>query len=98
MPRCLPLTGVCLTRVMPSHTACRHTANGWTEVIAEIRSMRLDRLGLIHANDCKFERGYTASPRLWIGDGRSAAQRLKPWSKTPHLQTLLYVRRCLGST
>jgi deoxyribonuclease IV len=47
-----------------------HTALGWTEVIAEIElTCGLDRLGLIHANDCKFERGSHRDRHAWIGDG-----------------------------
>jgi deoxyribonuclease IV len=47
-----------------------HAADGWTEIIAEIRSKcGLERLGLIHANDCKFARGSHRDRHAWIGDG-----------------------------
>jgi deoxyribonuclease IV len=47
-----------------------HTAAGWTEIIAEISSTcGLDRLGLIHANDCRFGRGSHRDRHAWIGDG-----------------------------
>jgi len=46
------------------------TAAGWSEVIAEMdAAIGLDRLGLIHANDCTHERGSRKDRHAWIGDG-----------------------------
>lgn len=46
------------------------TAGGWTVLLDEIESsIGLARLGLIHANDCKFERGSKKDRHEWIGDG-----------------------------
>jgi deoxyribonuclease-4 len=46
------------------------TAEGWTAVIDEIgRRCMLERLGLVHANDCMFERGSRRDRHAWIGDG-----------------------------
>jgi deoxyribonuclease-4 len=46
------------------------TASGWEAVIEDLSaSVGLDRLGLIHANDCKFERGANRDRHEWIGDG-----------------------------
>jgi deoxyribonuclease-4 len=46
------------------------TAEGWAEVIGEIDAViGLERLGLIHANDCLFERGSRRDRHAWIGDG-----------------------------
>ena len=43
---------------------------GWNEVANGIQSLcGEDRLGLIHANDCKFERGSKRDRHEWIGDG-----------------------------
>ena len=46
------------------------TAEGWDDVIAGVTSLcGIDRLGLIHANDCRFERGSRRDRHAWIGDG-----------------------------
>jgi deoxyribonuclease-4 len=46
------------------------TAHGWDAVIEDIdTAVGLDRLGLIHANDCKFERSANRDRHEWIGDG-----------------------------
>lgn len=46
------------------------TAPGWDEMLAGIgECCGLDRLGLIHANDCMFERGSKRDRHAWIGDG-----------------------------
>ena len=46
------------------------TPEGWLEVVAGIASLcGSDRLGLIHANDCMFERGSKRDRHAWIGDG-----------------------------
>lgn len=43
---------------------------GWDEVMADIaRTTTVERLGLIHANDCMFERGSKRDRHAWIGDG-----------------------------
>lgn len=50
-------------------------ASGWEEVIASIsRTIGVDRLGLIHANDCKFEAGTNHDRHEWIGDGHIGTQ------------------------
>jgi deoxyribonuclease-4 len=44
--------------------------SGWDATVAEIaETIGLDRLGLIHANDCMFERGSKRDRHAWIGDG-----------------------------
>jgi deoxyribonuclease-4 len=46
------------------------TAQGWSEIVAEIaRTTGVERLGLIHANDCKFAVGEKRDRHEWIGDG-----------------------------
>jgi len=43
---------------------------GWREVVDAIASScGVDRLGLVHANDCLFERGSRKDRHAWIGDG-----------------------------
>lgn len=44
--------------------------SGWSEIVAQIdRYVGLERLGLIHANDCKFDVGSNKDRHEWIGDG-----------------------------
>ncbi|PKQ17397.1 MAG: deoxyribonuclease IV [Actinobacteria bacterium HGW-Actinobacteria-7] len=46
------------------------TAQGWAELVAEIgETIGVERLGLIHANDCKFGAGEKKDRHEWIGDG-----------------------------
>lgn len=46
------------------------TEQGWREVVSEIAStVGFGRLGLIHANDCMFERGSKRDRHEWIGRG-----------------------------
>lgn len=43
---------------------------GWERALASIAgTMGLDRLGLVHANDCMFEAGSRRDRHAWIGDG-----------------------------
>jgi deoxyribonuclease IV len=44
--------------------------DGWREIVDGIAECcGIDRLGLIHANDCLFERGSRKDRHAWIGDG-----------------------------
>ena len=46
------------------------TQKGWRDVVAGIEECcGVSRLGLIHANDCMFERGSKRDRHAWIGDG-----------------------------
>ena len=46
------------------------TQAGWDELVSGIAGCcGADRLGLIHANDCMFERGSKRDRHAWIGDG-----------------------------
>jgi len=46
------------------------TPQGWTDVMSGIDEFcGRDRLGLIHANDCMFERGSKRDRHAWVGDG-----------------------------
>jgi deoxyribonuclease-4 len=46
------------------------TAEGWGDVVSGIDGCcGIARLGLIHANDCMFERGSRRDRHAWIGDG-----------------------------
>ncbi|MDR3687680.1 MAG: deoxyribonuclease IV [Coriobacteriia bacterium] len=47
------------------------TPEGWREVVDGIAGLcGGDRLGLIHANDCMFERGSKRDRHAWVGEGR----------------------------
>jgi deoxyribonuclease-4 len=46
------------------------TSEGWVELVSGINGCcGGERLGLIHANDCMFERGSKRDRHAWIGDG-----------------------------
>ena len=46
------------------------TAEGWRELVDGIAGCcGIDRLGLVHANDCLYERGSKRDRHAWIGDG-----------------------------
>jgi deoxyribonuclease IV len=46
------------------------TALGWGELLGELEGcLGRERLGLVHANDCLFERGARRDRHAWIGDG-----------------------------
>lgn len=46
------------------------TPEGWRDAVDQIdRTIGVERLGLIHANDCKFEAGSNRDRHEWIGDG-----------------------------
>ena len=46
------------------------SAEGWQAAVADLdRHVGIDRLGLIHANDCMFEAGSRRDRHAWIGEG-----------------------------
>lgn len=46
------------------------SAQGWHQVVGAIQaSIGLDRVGLFHPNDCRFERGSRRDRHEWVGDG-----------------------------
>jgi deoxyribonuclease-4 len=50
--------------------AALDTAEGWRETVDAISAcLGMERLGLMHLNDCKFERGSRKDRHEWIGDG-----------------------------
>ena len=64
-----------------------HAADGWDDVLEDIdSSVGIDRLGLIHANDCKFERGTRHDRHEWIGDGFIGSEGFAAMLDTPLLQ------------
>lgn len=73
------------------------TAQGWPELIAEIdATVGLGRLGLIHANDCMFERGSKRDRHAWIGDGHIGAEGFSAMVCAPELQHVPVVTEMPG--
>ena len=63
------------------------SADGWAQVISAIDSTcGLDRLGLIHANDCLFERGSRRDRHAWIADGFIGEQGFRAMMCSPELR------------
>lgn len=63
--------GVCIDTCHAfAQGAALDTAQGWRDYLdGVIGCCGMDRLGLVHANDCKFERGSHKDRHAWIGDG-----------------------------
>jgi deoxyribonuclease IV len=62
------------------------TPEGWREVVDGIASLcGPDRLGLIHANDCMFERGSKRDRHAWVGDGFIGNQGFRAMVCVPEL-------------
>jgi deoxyribonuclease IV len=63
--------GICLDTCHAfAHGMPVDTAAGWHELVSAIeKECGIERLGLIHANDCMFERGSHRDRHAWIGDG-----------------------------
>jgi len=74
----IALTGLCPERLGVCIDTCHgfaygmelDIADGWDTCLAQMDdAFGLERLGLIHANDCKFGRGEHRDRHEWIGDG-----------------------------
>jgi deoxyribonuclease-4 len=73
------------------------TAEGWHDLIAEMdATVGLDRLGLIHANDCMFERGSKRDRHAWIGDGHIGVEGFLAMVCAPELQHVPVVTEMPG--
>jgi deoxyribonuclease-4 len=73
------------------------TPEGWSQVVADIEStVGLDRLGLVHANDCLFERGSRRDRHAWIGDGFIGAEGFAAMVCTPELAGVCAVMEMPG--
>lgn len=75
---CIELSGLPAERIGVCFDTCHgfahgypvHTAEGWAEVLSLMdEEVGLDRLGLIHANDCLFPQGSRRDRHAWVGDG-----------------------------
>ncbi len=60
---------------------------GWYAVVDEIDScVGIERLGLIHANDCKYELGTFHDRHEWIGDGHVGMDGFRAMICVPELR------------
>ncbi len=72
-------------------------AEGWDELVEEIeRTVGIERLGLIHANDCKFESGTRKDRHEWIGDGFVGMDGFAAMVCVPELQGVAVVTEMPG--
>jgi len=73
------------------------SAHGWREVVDELdAAVGVRRLGLIHANDCKFEIGTNHDRHAWIGDGFIGARGFEAMVCVPELAGVAVVTEMPG--
>ncbi len=57
------------------------SAEGWAEIMEEVAATAtIERLGLVHGNDCMFERGSRRDRHAWIGDGNIGIEGFRAMS------------------
>ena len=62
------------------------TLEGWRDVVDGMGQLcGSNRLGLIHANDCMFERGSKRDRHAWIGDGHIGEAGFRAMMRVPEL-------------
>jgi deoxyribonuclease-4 len=72
-------------------------AQGWADAVEEIaQTIGVDRLGLIHANDCKFGAGEKKDRHEWIGDGFIGPDGFAAMVCVPELLTVSVVTEMPG--
>ncbi len=73
------------------------TPEGWREVIDGIAGCcGIGRLGLVHANDCLFERGSRKDRHAWIGDGLIGSEGFAAMVCVPELSDVCAVTEMPG--
>lgn len=73
------------------------TAEGWREVVDTLHTRcGVGRLGLIHANDCLFERGSRRDRHAWIGEGHIGSQGFAAMVRTEELAGVAVVTEMPG--
>lgn len=73
------------------------TEEGWDMVIRSLRDVvGIDRLGLVHANDCLFERGSRRDRHAWIGDGLIGTRGFEAMMCRPELDGVCTVTEMPG--
>lgn len=90
--------GVCLDTCHAfAQGAEMDSESGWSEYLDGLNQCcGLDRLGLIHANDCKFERGSRRDRHEWIGDGFIGSAGFSAMVCEPRLRDLPVVTEMPG--
>ncbi|HET6351168.1 MAG TPA: deoxyribonuclease IV [Coriobacteriia bacterium] len=72
---------------------------GWEEVISEIETtVTVERLGLVHGNDCMFERGSKRDRHAWIGDGHIGVDGFRAMLCRPELKSAPLALEMPGET
>jgi deoxyribonuclease-4 len=72
-------------------------AEGWLAVVDEIgHTVGMDRLGLVHANDCKYDIGTFHDRHEWIGDGHIGAEGFKAMICVPQMMQVPVVTEMPG--
>lgn len=72
---------------------------GWEAYLCELDdTCGLDRLGLVHANDCKFEMGSNKDRHAWIGDGFIGDEGFRSMLCDPRLASVSCVTEMPGET
>lgn len=73
------------------------SAQGWQDTVAELSAtVGVDRIGLIHANDCKYEAGTNHDRHEWIGDGFIGAAGFASMVCMPELESVPVVTEMPG--
>ena len=73
------------------------TAAGWDDLVSEIAAhVGIERLGLLHANDCKFESGSKRDRHEWIGDGTIGTEGFTAMLCHPALSNVCVVTEMPG--
>jgi len=73
------------------------SAQGWQAAMSDLEAgVGIDRLGLIHANDCKFEAGTHRDRHEWIGDGFIGAEGFAAMACVPELASVPVVTEMPG--
>lgn len=74
-----------------------NSAQGWVDVVGGLaETVGIDRLGLIHANDCMFVRGSHRDRHAWIGDGLIGAAGFEAMMCEPALRDISVVTEMPG--
>lgn len=92
------MMGVCLDTCHAfAYGFALHSEQGWRELVGDISAtVGLERLGLIHANDCLFAQGSKRDRHAWIGDGFIGTEGFSAMVCTPQLAEVCAVTEMPG--
>ena len=92
---CISATGLSADRLGVCLDTCHafafgmpvDSAEGWNDVLTALdNACGIERLGLVHANDCMFERGSKRDRHAWIADGLIGEQGFRAMLCRPELR------------